>query len=246
MNVNRRVNRRGFVQYGLAAAGMLASASLAPAQIFRRNSYLPYEMVPSGPIAPPTPPAPQMTFEVGSGVHPQLMARVVQDYLAMTLSPEYAAGIGQVQPAPRSPMTFHMQFRSDFAIQNPLQPTRTRFGHYLSIQEVVRADAQPVMRLYQDLNFFELRRLIHPAETNLFGVVLYPNSPRQAPTATDQDAFLRVARRLYGVANAEAYTVLYTRLMTDGRGNFMSVLVAPRNDAMRSPYKDLLIDNVPV
>ena len=95
-----RMDRRGFVRSGLAAAGTLLGATVALAGPFRRNTYLPSSelLPPIAPAAPATPAArpTTMVFEVGSGVSPQLMARCVQDFLTATMSQEYAAGIGQL------------------------------------------------------------------------------------------------------------------------------------------------------
>jgi hypothetical protein len=238
------LSRRGFVKCGLAGMGLLAAASTAPATFFRRSTFLPAQD-PGPNLASTLPPQGPLAFEYGSGVNPHHVIRALQDYFTLTLSPEYAAQLVQVQAIPRNVANFHEQFRSDYVLPNQFPPTRTRYGFYVNLDEVVRADSQVNIRVFQDLNFFEIRRLIHPGELYNFGQVLSPAGLRQPPNPLDRDAFYRVCTRLYGIPNPEMLTVLYTRLFTNGQHTFMGFLASRGPDPLRSPYKDLLLDNVP-
>lgn len=239
----KRLDRRNFLTCAAAGLGTLATASLAPATFFRRPTYLPA----TPPVIAPVPVVPvNLAFEVGSGVTPVEAVRVLQGYLALTLSPEYAELARIVQPLPRPSTTFHNQFLSNYVLPRPLGATQSRYGFFVGINEVVQADGQAVIRPQQDLNFYELRRLLHPAELSQFGVVLSPTGTRNATTPTDLESFYRVARTYYGIPNPETLTVLYTRLFTNGRNSFVGYLASRGPEPMRSPFKDLLLDAVPV
>ena len=83
------VGRRTFVKFGAAGLGVLAGAASAPACFLFRHWR--YPTVQEGPplvqLPPPEVPLARLTFEVSSGVNPHYMLRLLQDYIAQTLSP---------------------------------------------------------------------------------------------------------------------------------------------------------------
>jgi hypothetical protein len=241
---NPVVDRRSFVKFGAATFGVLAGASSAPAFFWRRAP-----IVPQGPpliqLPPPLPPGP-LAFEASCGVNPDYMVRLLQEYLALTVSPDFARQIVQAQPIQPIQGDFHQYYWSDFRFFGQIPPTRTRYGFYIGVNEMIRCDAQISIRPYQDLNYFEMRRVINITELSTFGSPLIPYNYRRPPVQADMDAFYRVCRSYYGIGNPEAYALSYVRQFTNGRYVFNGYLIARGPDPMRSPFKDLLIDNVPV
>ncbi len=238
-----RVGRRRFVKLGLAGLGVLASASAALAQY--GQPYAPQPLPPPMPLPPGIPPA-ALTFEVASGVHPHAMLRLVREYLCLTLSPAYANQIVEARVVQRSPRTFHEQFWSNFALVGQIAPTRSRYGYWVSVCDLARADGRLGIRLHKDWNYFEMRRAITASEVQQFGVVVYPCGHRTLPCPADFPNFVRVCRTLYGLENPNHFELLYTRPFSDGRRSFTGYFVARRPDPLHTPFKDLLLDNVPV
>ena len=265
-NRGDRFDRRSLLKLGAIGLGVLASAGTALAQFNQ-----PYF---SQPLPPPLPLPPGqsagLAFEVGSGVHPHAMVRLVREYIALTLAPDSASQIVEARIVQRTPTAFHEQFWSNFSLYNPIPPTRSRYGHYVGIDDLARADSRPALRVHKDWNFFEMRRVITACEISQFGVVLYPCGHRAQPTPADFQSYARVCRTLYGIEHPQRFQLLYTRPFSDGRRSFTGYLVArvpepmrspygprgpdpmqtpygaPVPDPMRTPFKDLLLDNVPV
>ena len=240
------VNRRNFVKFGAAGLGVLGAASSALATFPWRHSAPPVQQGPPlVPLPPPEVPLARLTFEVSAGVNPHQMLQLLQQYIAQTLTPNYAGQVVQAEAFQRVPTDFHQNYWSDFRFNGQIPPTRTRFGYYTGVNEFARSDSQISIRTYQDLNYFEMRRVINTTELNQFGMVLQPYSYRRPPTQADLESFYRVCRTYYGIGNPEAYSLLYVRPLTNGRNAFNSYLISRGPEPMRSPYKDLLIDNVP-
>lgn len=238
------MSRRGFVKAGAAGLGVLAAASQASACRWRHCATL-VEQGPPLVQLPPEVPVARLTFEVSSGVNPQFMLQMLQDYIARSLTPDFAGQVWQAQAIQRVPTTFHQNYWSDFGFQGQIPPTRTRYGYYTGVNELARSDSRVAIRLQQDLNYFEMRRLINQSEVNAFGMPLLPYGDRRPPTPADMENFYRVSRQFYGIPNPQAYSLMYTRQLTNGRNAFNSYLIARGPEPMRSPFKDLLIDNVP-
>lgn len=247
---NAIVDRRTMLKFGATTLGVLAGASSALGffpRLMNRGQVVP-EGPPLQPLPPPLadiPPLTRLTFEGGAGVGPNHMLRMVQDYVAITLSPDYARQIVQIQVQPAAPTVFHHSCWSDYRFFAPFPPTRTRFGYFVAINQFVLADGRLPIREYQDMNYFEMRRVINPSEMATFGMPLVPFGFRRSPTMADMDGFYRVSRQCYGIPNPEAYTMICVRQFTNGRQLFNSYLIA-RGPELRSPFKDLLIDNVPM
>lgn len=233
------LDRRAFVKFGAAGLGALASASSLLA--FPRRTYL-----------PPTPPPPAevplatLTFEVASGVHPHIMLAMLQDYVARTLTPDFAGQVVQAQFVQRTPAAFHQQYWSDYTFRGQIPPTRSPYGYWTGVDGFARSDSLEAIRIYKDMNYFEMRRVLNPSEIQQFGMVLHPCSYRLPPTPADFQNYVRVAQRYYGIPNPEAFTLLYTRRFNDGQNAHMGYLIARGPDPIRSPYKDVLIDNLPL
>ena len=184
------------------------------------------------PLPPGVPPSAGLAFEVGSGVHHHAMVGLVREYIARTLSPDFANQIIEARVVQRTPTTFHEQFWSNYSLFNPIVPTRSRYGYFVSINDLARADSRPDIRIHKDWNFYEMRRAITGSELSQFGVVLFPCGHRAPPTPADLQCFARVCRTLYGIEHPHHLQVLYTRPFSDGRRSFTGYLAArPRSDA---------------
>ena len=239
------VDRRSFVKLAAAGLGLLAGTSPALATIFRRT-FVP--IVEQGPpliqLPPPEVPLARLTFEVSAGVSPHHMLRMLQDYIAQTLTPDWAGQIVQAQALQPVPGTFHQNYWSDYRFQGQIPPTRTRYGYYTGVNDYLRSDGQAAIRPYQDLNYFEMRRVINASEMTQFGAPLTPYSDRRPPSQADMQAFYRVCREYYGIQNPDAFALMYVRQLTNGRNVYNSYLISRGPDPMRSPFKDLLVDNM--
>jgi hypothetical protein len=249
---NAIVDRRSFVKFGAAGLGVLAGASSAMACLPCLSRRTAGPVVVEGPPLMPLPlppaeiPLARLTFEVSSGVNPQYMLRLLQDYIAQTLSPDWAGQVVQAQAVQQVPRTFHQNYWSDYRFNGQIPPTRTRYGYYTGVNELARADAQASIRAYQDLNYFEMRRVINASEVNTFGLPMVPYNYRRPPVPADMEAFYRVSRNYYGIANPQAYTLVYVRQFSNGRNAYNGYLISRWPDPVRSPFKDLLIDNLAI
>src|SRR5262249_5008535 len=154
------VDRRSFVKLGTSVVGLLAGGASAQAVFPRRGPLAPQ----GAPLLPPPPPSgiplARLAFCVRSGGNPHHLPPPLQEYIAATLTPNYAGQIVQAQAFQPIPANFHQTYWSDFRFQGQIPPTRTRYGYYTGVNELARSDAQVAIRTNQDFNYFEMRRVI--------------------------------------------------------------------------------------
>ena len=154
------------------------------------------------------------------------MVRLVREYLCLTLSPAYANQIVEARVVQRSPRTFHEQFWSNFALVGQIAPTRSRYGYWVSVCDLARADGRRVFAYTRTGTTSKCAGPSPPVKCSQFGVVVYPCGHRTLPCPADFPNFVRVCRTLYGLENPNHFELLYTRPFSDGRRSFTGYFVA--------------------